>query len=188
MVERHSPPLVLASGSPRRSELLRAAGITFRVCAPAVEEWPYEGGEPAEYADSLARAKAESVGGERVVAADTIVVIDGRVLGKPGGAEAAEEMLGSLSGRSHEVITAVAVKDRYGLRSAQDSARVTFRELSEPEIRDYVASGEPLDKAGGYGFQGAGRQFVERLEGDPETVIGLPLRLLRSLLAPRPDP
>ena len=117
-----------------------------------------------------------------VIGADTIVVIDGEVLGKPAGPSAAEAMLRALSGRTHQVITAVAVKDRSGIRSALDTARVRFRELSGSEIRDYVAGGEPLDKAGAYGLQGRGRAFVEGVDGDPETVIGLPVRLLRRLL------
>jgi septum formation protein len=148
-----------------------------------VEEWPYTGGDPAAYAEALARAKAEGVDGDPVVGADTIVVLDGEVLGKPESAPAAAEMLGRLSGRTHEVLTGVAVKDGRGLRSDHDRARVSFRQLRPCEVRAYVASGESLDKAGAYGLQGGAANFVTRVEGNPETVIGLPVELLRRMLA-----
>jgi nucleoside triphosphate pyrophosphatase len=148
-----------------------------------IEEWPHTGGDPAAYAEALARAKAEVVDGDPVVAADTIVVLDGEVLGKPESAHAAAEMLGRLSGRTHEVVTGVAVKDRRGLRSDHDRARVSFRQLRPGEVRAYVAGGEPLDKAGAYGLQGGAANFVTRVEGNPETVIGLPVELLRRMLA-----
>jgi nucleoside triphosphate pyrophosphatase len=173
---------VLASTSPRRAELMRAAGMDFEVRPPGVAEWAYPGGDPADYAEALARAKAESVDGETVIGADTVVVLDDNVLGKPADQPAAIGMLHRLSGRTHEVVTAVAVKDRLGLRSARSTARVTFRTLTPPEIESYVATGEPLDKAGGYGLQGRAGAFVTRIEGDRETVIGLPLRLLERLL------
>jgi septum formation protein len=174
---------VLASSSPRRAELMRAAGMDFEVRPAGIDEWPYPGGDPADYAEALARAKALSVEGETVIGADTVVVLDGDVLGKPGDGPAATRMLAALSGHTHEVITAVAVRDRNGLRSARSAARVTFRALAPREIESYVATGEPLDKAGGYGLQGRAGDFVTRLEGDRETVIGLPLRLLERLLA-----
>jgi septum formation protein len=148
-----------------------------------VAEWAYPGGDPAGYAEALARAKAEGVKSDHpVLAADTIVVLDGDVLGKPAGPDEAAQMLGRLSGRTHEVVTGVAVKDRRGLRSGHAKARVSFRSLHPGEVRAYVASGEPLDKAGAYGFQGAAAAFVTRLEGDPDTVIGLPVQLARRLL------
>jgi septum formation protein len=164
---------------------MRAAGMEFKVRPPAITEWAYPGGDPADYAEALARAKAESVEGETVIGADTVVVVDGNVLGKPGDGPAAVRMLHSLSGRAHHVVTAVAVKDRQGLRSARSTARVTFRTLTPPEIESYVATGEPLDKAGGYGLQGSAGTFVTRVEGDRETVIGLPMQLLEHLLSDR---
>jgi septum formation protein len=173
---------VLASSSPRRAELMRSAGMDFEVRPPRVAEWAYPGGDPADYSEALARAKAASVEGDTVIGADTVVVLDGTVLGKPGDQPAAIGMLRSLSGRTHEVVTAVAVKDRHGLRSARSTARVTFRMLTPLEIESYVATGEALDKAGGYSLQGRGGDFVTRVEGDRETVIGLPLRLLQCLL------
>jgi septum formation protein len=165
---------------------LRAAGYDFAVRPGRLEEWPYRGGDPAAYAVALARAKAASVAGELVVGADTIVVLDGQVLGKPGGVPEAVEMLRRLSGRAHQVITAVALKAGARVRSRHASAEVVFRPLGQDEIETYVSSGEPLDKAGGYAYQGGAAGFVTRLEGDPQTVIGLPVALLRQLLAESP--
>jgi septum formation protein len=123
------------------------------------------------------------VAGDPVVGADTIVVLDGKVLGKPPSPGAAAAMLRSLSGRTHEVVTALALKDARGLRSSHDRARVSFRDLEPGEVRAYVAGGEPLDKAGAYGLQGGAANFVTRVEGNPQTVIGLPVELLQRLLA-----
>jgi septum formation protein len=176
------PRLTLASGSPRRSELLRAAGFDFVVRPSGVPEPPFAGGDPASYAEGLARAKAESVDGDVVVGADTVVVVDGRVLGKPRDPAEAADMLRLLSGRAHDVITGVAVKRGGALRSAHATTRVTFRQLDDSEIARYVASGEPLDKAGAYAIQGGAARFVTDVSGDHDTVIGLPIRLLRSLL------
>jgi septum formation protein len=178
-----TPRLTLASASPRRSELLRAAGFDFEVRPGGVVEAPWSGGDPGEYAESLARAKAASVAGELVVGADTVVVVDGRVLGKPAGPDDAAAMLRLLSGRDHEVITAVALNRGGALRWASARARVTFRKLDPDEIAAYVASGEPLDKAGGYAIQGGAAGFVVGLEGERDTVIGLPIGVLRRLLA-----
>lgn len=151
-----------------------------------VEEWPFDGGSPVAYAESLARAKAEAVqapDGEVVLAADTVVVLDGSVLGKPGSPEEAAEMLRRLSGRRHEVVTAAAVRRSGALRCGHDRALVTFRSLGPDEIAAYAASGEPLDKAGAYAIQGGAAGFVERLEGCRDTVVGLPVHLVRKLLA-----
>lgn len=148
-------------------------------------EWPYPGGDPAEYAESLARAKAAGSDGEVVLGADTVVVLDGAVLGKPADPDDAAAMLRRLSGRTHEVITGVAVQDRGAIRWAHASSLVTFRPLSAGEILQYVAGGEPLDKAGAYAIQGRGGQFVTRLDGESDTVIGLPLNLVRRLLPRR---
>jgi septum formation protein len=182
--------LVLASASPRRAALLRAAGHDFVVRPSGAEEWPFRGGDPAAYAEALATAKAEGVradGGEVVVGADTIVVLDGAVLGKPAGQADARRMLRALSGRTHEVVTAVAVRRGGGTHAAHARSRVTFRDLTDPEIGEYVATGEPLDKAGAYAYQGGAGRFVTRLEGDADTVIGLPVRLLERMLA-GPEP
>ena len=173
---------ILASSSPRRIALLRSAGYDFEVSASGVAEWPYCRGDPAAYAESLARAKAAAVEGELVVGADTIVVLDHEVLGKPAGPAEAAAMLRRLSGRAHDVITAVAVRGGGSVRSAHARARVTFRTLSEPEIAAYVATGEPLDKAGAYAYQGGAAAFVTQLDGDAGTVIGLPLAPLQDML------
>ena len=179
--------LVLASSSPRRAAILRAAGYDFEIRPSGTDEWPYPGGDPGEYTRSLAEAKAAEAGdgvGEVVVGADTVVVIDGSVLGKPGDPDEAAAMLRRLSGRTHEVVTGVAVRDGTGLRSGHARTRLTLRALEEGEIRLYVATGEPLDKAGAYAYQGAAARFVTRVEGDADTVIGLPMALLRELLPP----
>jgi septum formation protein len=174
--------LVLASASPRRTALLLAAGYDFEVRPSGLPEPPFAGGDPAAYAESLARAKAGRADGDVVIGADTIVVVDGAVLGKPDDPAAATAMLGRLSGRTHRVITAIAVRSGGGVRSAHASTSVTFRTLTAREIADYVATGEPLDKAGAYAFQGGAGAFVTCLDGDADTVIGLPVALLASLL------
>ena len=174
--------LVLASSSPRRAELLRAAGIAFEVRPGRVVEPRYRGGDVAEYAESLARAKAASVPGELVLGADTIVVLDGEVLGKPADTDDAAGMLSRLSGRAHEVVTGVALNQGGVLRWAHEAARVTFRPLTHGEIAAYIASGEPMDKAGAYAIQGGAASFVTAVEGDRDTVIGLPVALVRRLL------
>src|SRR5262249_30719100 len=143
--------LVLASSSPRRAALLRAAGYDFEIRPSATDEWPYPGGDPGDYTRSLAEAKAAAGGGDEVVVgADTVVVVDGAVLGKPADPEDAATMLRRLSGRTHEVVTGVAVRHGAGLRSGHARTRLTLRALEEREIRAYVATGEPLDKAGAY--------------------------------------
>jgi septum formation protein len=188
--------LVLASSSPRRVELLRHLGLPFRVLAPDVDEEAASAGraEPAAIAAARAAAKvaaglAQAPGGT-VIAADTLVVCDGAVLGKPGGPADAERMLRLLAGRSHAVITALAVGRGGDVAQAVEYATVTFRPLQEEEIRRYAASAEPLDKAGGYGLQGAGALFVSRIEGEYGTVVGLPLcrlgLMLRALGCPLP--
>jgi septum formation protein len=181
-------PLVLASTSPRRAALLRAAGYQFEVRPSGVEEWPYTGGDPGAYVEALARAKAAGVDAPVVVGADTMVVVEGAMLGKPAHPDEAAAMLRRLSGRTHEVVTGLAVRHHGVLRSGHDRTRLTLRALTETEIRAYVASGEPLDKAGAYAYQGAARAFVTRVDGDVDTVIGLPLRLLARLLPDHPTP
>ncbi|MBW3660446.1 MAG: Maf family protein [Gemmatimonadetes bacterium] len=183
------PALVLASGSPRRKAILGLLGLEFEVLpAPEHVEAPPESGEPPEtFAVRTARAKADAVAEGRrsalVVGADTIVVIGGEILGKPAGPGEAAAMLRRLAGRENVVLTAVAVRGPDGIAtSGIESTRVRFRGLSDPEIDAYVATGEPLDKAGAYGIQGYGAALVEGIEGCYFNVMGLPVVRLLSLL------
>jgi len=180
--------IVLGSGSPRRRHLLEMLGIEHEVVVPAeVDERRLEGEPPDAMAGRLAVEKARWVSrqrpGELVLAADTIVVIDDLVLGKPQDAADAGRMLALLSGREHRVITAVAIACPDGtVLERSDQTRVWFRELPRETIDDYVATGEPLDKAGSYGVQGYGGVLIERVEGDFFGVMGLPIRLVTDLL------
>jgi septum formation protein len=178
-------PVVLASGSPRRLELLRRLGLDPEVRVAAVDETPLTGETPAETVARLARAKAHAVeaGDALVVAADTEVVLDDTVLGKPADPAEATAMLRSLSGRTHVVLTGVHVLAGDRESAAVEETLVCFRVLSDEEIAAYVATGEPDDKAGGYGIQGAGGMFVERIEGSDTNVIGLPLATVVRLAA-----
>jgi septum formation protein len=180
-----APRLVLASGSPRRAHILRTLGIPFRVVVSAADETVRPGEEGEAAVERLARAKAEVVARTEslpVLAADTEVVCDGRILGKPGSAEAALEMLALLAGRSHEVVTGVCVSHRGVLRSGVERSLVTLAAMTEAERRWYVATGEPLDKAGGYHMDGQGALFVSSVSGSPSNVVGLPVRLALRLL------
>jgi septum formation protein len=182
-----TPRVVLASSSPRRHALLTLIGVTHEVSPADVDETMLGDELPPVYAERLARAKAARVATvERdaiVVGADTIVVLDGEILGKPCDVAQARAMLRRLSGRTHTVFTAVAVARRGRVRAAVDEVTVTFRELPDEEIARYVATGEPMDKAGAYGIQGYGATIVERVEGDYFAVMGLSLRTLVRLLA-----
>jgi len=183
--------LILASASPRRRELLRQAGFTFEVVAPEVDE-TYPGGEdPAAFAERLALAKAAQIAQRFtakddvvVLGADTVVVADGEVLGKPVSADDARAMLRKLSGIAHRVITGVALAAPGAARRAvgHEVTRVFFRPLTEEEISAYVATGEPLDKAGAYAAQGRAARFVTRVEGCYFNVVGLPVALVDRLL------
>ena len=182
--------LILASSSPRRKDLLDSLGLEFDVIAPEVDEHRHPEEEPFDYVARVARAKAEYavVPGAIVVAADTIVVIDGHVLGKPGHPDEAKAMLRRLSGVTHEVLTGVAVArstDILQVVTAVESTLVKVLPLTDDEILDYVATGEPMDKAGAYALSGLGAIFVEAVHGSPSGVIGLPLhttaRLLRGM-------
>jgi len=184
-------PLVLASASPRRAELLRQAGLAFELRYPTVVETRAWAGEPAALARTRAEQKAESVAQEVperfVLGADTIVVVDGGILGKPSGPEEAGEMLAALSGRWHRVITGVALAAGDGeqawlLESDSVSTEVSFRELTRAEIEAYVATGEPLDKAGAYGIQGRGALLVREIRGCYCNVVGLPLSRVGEML------
>jgi septum formation protein len=173
--------LVLASRSPRRAELLAAAGIAFTVRASDIDETLRSGESPHDYVLRLAEEKAAAVrrdGPEIVLAADTTVVVDSEIMGKPQDEADAARMLAALSGRSHEVITGICLQ-RAG-RTALDIAvtGVWFSCLTEAEIRWYVASGEPMDKAGAYGIQGLASRFIERIEGSYSNVVGLPVGLV----------
>ncbi len=178
--------LVLASASPRRAELLRAAGFTFTVDAVDIDESVAPAEPPDAYVRRLARGKAEA-GARRhpeaaVLGADTVVVVDGRILGKPRDDGDARDMLAALSGRVHHVDTGVAVAREGRIRDAVDISAVTFAPLSSAQISAYVATGEPRDKAGAYAIQGWAARFVERLEGSYSGVVGLPVAVAHRLL------
>jgi septum formation protein len=188
--------IVLASASPRRQELLRNAGISFTVQAADIDETPFVGEVPRDYAERLAREKALVVSGNRksewVLGADTIVVIDEIVLGKPRDASDAARMLGILSGRMHEVITGVCITGPVAgvqvaskTQTVSQSTIVTMCEISDAEIRDYIATGEPMDKAGAYAIQGIASRWIPRIEGDYSNVVGLPVALVYRMLQER---
>jgi septum formation protein len=190
--------LVLASASPRRQELLRNAGILFTVQPADIDETPRAGEAPRDCAERLAREKALAVSRSRpknyVLGADTIVVVDDVILGKPRDAEDAARMLRLLSGRTHAVITGVCVVGPVAsgqgsvvsdTEIASESTLVTFCKLSEDEIRLYVATGEPMDKAGAYAIQGMASRWIPRIEGDYSNVVGLPVALVYAMLRER---
>lgn len=175
--------VVLASGSPQRSEILRKLGIEFEVVVPGVEE--LIGGEPEVEVLENARRKARAVGREgTVIACDTDVVIDGRALGKPEDAREAREYLERLSGRAHEVLSGLVVLEEGEERSGLARTTVVFKQLSEAEKKRYVRFGEWRGRSGGYAIQTLGSTLVERLEGSVSNVVGLPVGLLAEL-APR---
>ena len=181
------PRLVLASASPRRRELLAGLGLRPPVRPVDVDETPLDGEPAADCVLRLARAKAaaDARPGELVLAADTLVVLDGEILGKPSGARQAVAMLERLAGRDHLVMTGVALRDggSGAEAAAVETTRVRVAPLSRQQIADYVATGEPLDKAGAYAIQGLGALFVEAIEGNYTNVVGLPLPLTRRLAA-----
>ncbi|BBU43505.1 MULTISPECIES: nucleoside triphosphate pyrophosphatase [Pseudomonas] len=180
-------PLYLASGSPRRRELLTQIGVPFSVVSAPIDETPLPDESAPAYVERLARAKAAaglaSVEGTAVVlGADTAVVLDGRILGKPESREDALAMLADLSGREHQVLTAVALTDGQRVQSLCVTSQVRFRAISDDEAQRYWASGEPADKAGGYAIQGLGAVFVTGLSGSYSAVVGLPLSETADLL------
>ena len=182
--------IYLASASPRRSELLRQIGVRFEVRPAAVAEDREPSEPPAAYVARLAAAKADAVWGELdepdprpVLAADTAVVLDERVLGKPADAAEAAAMLAELSGRTHRVLTAVALRSGRGTETLVSASEVRFRATTAEERRAYCATGEPYDKAGGYAIQGRAAVFVEHLSGSYSGVVGLPLYETAALLA-----
>jgi septum formation protein len=209
------PRLILASASPRRRELLAQAGFVFDVIPAHIPEEPRAGEDPVAYVTRLAREKAQAVyrgsgfrvqgseeqgprdqgnegassagaaGGVVVLGADTTVTLDGHILEKPRDAEDAARMLRMLSGRTHRVITGVAVADARGTQAAAEVTEVWFATVSDEEIAEYVATGEPMDKAGAYGIQGRAAKWIPRVEGCYFNVVGLPLALVTALLKER---
>jgi len=196
--------LVLASASPRRRELLAQAGFSFEVHPAHIPEEPLEGEDPFAYVTRLAREKAQVVfreltdanrtAGETrldtessmtVLGADTTVTLDNAILGKPEDAADAARMLRLLSGRTHRVITGVAVVTAYGVEVAAEATAVSFLALSDEDIAAYVATGEPMDKAGAYAIQGRAARWIPRIEGCYFNVVGLPLALVTTLLESR---
>jgi septum formation protein len=178
--------LVLASGSPRRRELLASLGWIFTVRVPSVDERLFPGENPGEAVERLSREKALAVAKECphgwVIAADTVVALEGRILGKPADREESLEMLILLNGRTHSVFTGVTVASPRGLETASERTEVVFRRLSEHALRAYAASGEGDDKAGAYAIQGLGALLVDSIRGDYFNVVGLPLCRLSRML------
>lgn len=180
--------LYLASGSPRRRELLTLLGVSFDILLTHTEEQRREGEAAEAYVRRLAQDKAKAgvalaQEDRPVLGADTIVVLNGRVLEKPRDEAHAADMLAALSGKQHQVMTAVAIADRHDVRCQLVVTDVTFRSLSQQDIRDYIAKGEPMDKAGAYGIQGKGGCFVRTITGSYHAVVGLPLVETHELLS-----
>jgi septum formation protein len=182
-----SLPVILASQSPRRRELLALIGVTHSVQPADIDESVHPSEAPVAHAERLARTKASVIAAREpaslVIGSDTIVVIDDEILGKPVNESHAAEMLRKLSGRTHTVVTAVAVAQGDRVLSGVENVSVTFRSLTERIIADYIATREPMDKAGSYGIQGFGATIVERIDGDYFAVMGLPLGRLIALCA-----
>ena len=181
-----APRLILASSSPRRAQLLKEAGIAFEIVPTNVDERIAWGAQPVKAAVEVAARKANAVKDKAawVLAADTIVVYQQKILGKPADEFEAHAMLRMLSSGTHVVITGVAVRAPDGtVRSGAATTRVTFRDLSDEEIDVYVRSGDPMDKAGAYGIQGKAKAFVSKVDGAMDNVIGLPVDLVRKLIA-----
>ena len=180
--------LILASGSPRRAELLERMGLSFTVQPANTEEILQPGLTPQQQVVSLSRQKAEAVLSLHkeqdtvILSADTVVVLDGKILGKPADPEDAKAMLRALSGRSHLVLTGVTVASGAQLLTHCEETEVYFRELTEAEIARYVATGEPMDKAGAYGIQGLAAMFIPGIRGDYYNVMGLPVCATAQLL------
>lgn len=182
--------IILASASPRRKELLETAGIEFEICVSDADETVPEGTKPADAAKMTATKKAlavaESHKDDIVIGADTIVVANGKILGKPKDKEDAEAMLSTLSGIEHEVITGVCIVNSGEINAFEQISKVKFYDLSSEEISAYVSTNEPMDKAGSYGIQGKGCTLVEKIDGDYFNIVGLPvakvIREIRKIL------
>lgn len=180
------PKLILASGSPRRAEIMQAVGWEFTKVVPDVDESEREGEPPEDYVQRLAEEKAQAVAEQHpeslVLAADTTVVIDGKILGKPVDIDDAKRMLTMLSGNTHEVLTGVSVVKDGSVRNGTQRTRVTFAEMRRDEIDMLAELGEPLDKAGAYAVQAQAALFIEGIEGDYWNVVGLPISLVYRLV------
>ena len=174
--------LTLASSSPRRRQLLEMLGIPLRVIPSNIPEVRRAFETPVDYVERLAREKALSVAGELVLGADTTVVVRDAVLEKPADRAEALRMLQQLQGRTHQVVTSVALIANETVHQATDVTNVTFRRVDDAFLEAYVSTGEPMDKAGAYGIQGYGAALVERIEGDFFSVMGLPIRLVLNLM------
>jgi septum formation protein len=177
--------LVLASQSPRRAEILRQAGIPFIVRSAPVDETPLPGERPEDYVQRLAEAKAMAIPAapdETVLGADTTVVVEGEMLGKPLDAADARRMLAALAGRRHQVLTGICLRSDADTVRDWASTGVWFAHMTAPEIDEYIASGEPLDKAGAYAIQGLASKFIERIDGCYFNVVGLPVALVHHHL------
>lgn len=172
---------MLASRSPRRAELLRAAGFDFVVRVADVDETPLEMESPRDYVIRVALDKSRAIqlnSQEIALAADTTVVLGGQIMGKPLDGRDAARMLRALAGQRHEVITGICIRHEDRIETDIATTAVWFAEMTDAEIADYVASGEPMDKAGGYGIQGLASKFIERVEGSYTNVVGLPVHLV----------
>lgn len=178
--------LILGSNSPRRAEILRLLDLKFEKIVPEIDENISLNGEPSGYAERLAILKAEALKGIAagvIITADTIVVLDDQIINKPGDEKEARSMLENLSGRTHRVITAIALKDvsTGKVLHAHSESRVKFFNLPSEQVQEYIAGGEPFGKAGAYAIQGAGGNLVESYEGELDNIIGFPAMLLRDL-------
>ncbi len=187
MLSLDSPQLILGSQSPRRRELLARLGVRFKVISADIDESPLPDEGAQHCVRRLAEAKATAIWQCQdislpILTADTVVVVDDRILGKPRDKAEACAMLEQLSGREHKVMTAVCVRDSKGQESLVQTSRVSFATLTAQEIRAYVATGEPMDKAGSYAIQGLAAAFVRELQGSYSGVVGLPLFETRQLL------
>ena len=182
----HLPKLILASGSPRRSQILSSVGWEFEKHVPDIDESEREGESPEDYVLRLAIEKAEKIAADHpastVLAADTTVVADGDILGKPVDMADAIRMIRVLAGNCHEVLTGVAVVNENETRSAIESTRVKFAPMTDDEVAFLAAEGDPLDKAGAYAIQAQAALFIERVEGDYWNIVGLPVRLVYRLI------
>ena len=189
VVREPARQVILASRSPRRAELLTAAGISFEVLAADIDETPHRDEAPAVYVERLAIEKARAVFRLRpdaiVLGADTTVTIDGAILGKPEDEADAVRMLRLLNGRAHDVHTGVAVVSTSGVQSAVGTTRVWFDAMTDKDISWYVATGEPVDRAGAYAIQGFASRFISRIEGSYSNVVELPVALVSSILEER---
>ena len=182
-------PIILASASPRRQELLKNAGIAFEICPANIPEVPRAGEAPVTFAERMAREKARVVSAslpDRVIlAADTVVAVGNEILGKPADTEDAIRMLCLLSGRTHAVTTGVCLIGEGFEDVRYETTAIEFSRMTEAEIRDYVSTGEPMDKAGAYAIQGGASGWITRIDGDYNNVVGLPVELVLRMLKER---